>query len=69
MAVKEKKEKLQIKWWKCSIHSVDKYNIERILEDIEKEEPTSDDQVQQFEEYGEQILITTAGIFSEISFN
>ena len=34
-----------------------------MLEDIEKEEPASDDQVQQLEDYEEQILTVAAGIY------
>ena len=37
-----------------------------MLEDIEKEEPASDEQVQQLEDYEEQILTVTAGIYIKL---
>ena len=45
------------------IYPVESSKLGSILEDIEKEEPASDEQVQQFEDYEEQILTVTAGIY------
>ena len=42
--------------------STEKFKIISSLEDIEKEEPASDEQVQQFEDCEEQIVIATEGI-------
>ena len=46
-----------------TIYPVESSKLGSILEDIEKEEPASDEQVQQFEDYEEQILTVKAGIY------